>query len=157
MTTNKADIIEIALDKASLSGSLFNPDPRTTEVAAKLLELMMPALEADGIRIGWIKDEDPMSPTIDSDAGIPDWSMHAISSMLANNLCQALKIARPDLESMAASLKRQLYPTELIQRECNTMMPTGQGNRLSANAPMYEYCDDPLTVEQNGNLDDLTV
>jgi len=155
MTTNKADIIELALDKASLAGSLFNPDPRTTEVAAKLLELMMPALEADGIRIGWIKDIDPMRPTIDSDAGIPDWTMHAISSMLANNICQALMISRPDLESMSASLKRQLYPTELIQRDCNTMMPVGQGNRSSSRAPIYQGSQEHIDVEQDGRIEDF--
>ena len=157
-TTNKADIIELALQKAALKGSLFNVDPTTEKLAGRVFENMMPALESKGIYLGWIKDEDPMLPTIDNESGLPDWSIDAISGLLANKLYMYVSaVQRPDLAAESKYLERSLYSKKITPRQNNPYMPVGAGNKSGAYSPCYQPTDTPITVENDGNLGNLTV
>ena len=155
-TTNKADIVEQALFKATMIGSLFVADPLTQTRAGPSLEMMMTSLENDGIYLGWNKDLHPMTPDIDAESGLPDWSIDAITSLLANRMFQSVSgLSRPDLVADSVSLKRQLYPTELIQRDENTMMPVGQGNRSGSHSPLYQGSEEKISIENDGYLEDF--
>lgn len=158
LTTNKADIIELAMQKASLKGSLFNVDPTTSELAGRVFEVMMPTLESKGIYLGWIKDKDPMSPTIDNESGLPDWSIDAVSGLLANKLYMYVSaVQRPDLAAESKLLERSLYSKELTPMQNDPYMPRGAGNRIGAYSPAFQSGNKPITVENDGNLDDLTL
>jgi hypothetical protein len=159
-TTNKADIIELALQKAAFKGAVMNPDSTTELLAGRVFEAMMPALENKGIYLGWIKDEDSMSPTIDSESGLPDWSVDAISSLLANKLCTYIPM--PDNRSIgiaaeSKALERSLYSKKVTPRQNNPYMPVGAGNKSGAYSPCFQSTETPVTVENDGNLGDLTV
>ena len=96
----------------------------------------MPALESKGIYLGWIKDENPMSPTIDNESGLPDWSVDAISGLLANKLYMYVSaVQRPDLAAESKSLERSLYSKKITPRQNNPYMPVGAGNKSGAYSP----------------------
>lgn len=154
MTTNKADIVEQAMYKASILGALFQDDPLTTTRASVLLEMTMTALENDGILLGWKMDEYPMDPDGDAESGLPDWSIDAVTSLLATKLYSSVMGGtRPDLLSMASASVRSLYPTELIQRESNPYMPLGAGNNSGKYTPQFQPVDKNISVGNDGNLD----
>lgn len=160
MTTNKADIIGFATKLASMQGSLFNADPFTDELAGVLLENRMLALENDGILLGWIKDEDPMNPTIDNESGIPDWAVMGVAKILASDLYSAVMGAdHPNLAAQAGIAKSSLFSVEVPPIQNNPYMPIGAGQR---NPFFYDYFtfqepSEPITKENDGNLGDLTV
>ncbi len=160
MTPNKADIIGFAIKLATMQGSLFNSDPFTEELAGVLLENRMLALENDGILLGWIKDEDPLNPTIDNESGVPDWSVLGIAKILASDLYLSVMGAEhPSLASQAFIAKSSLYSIELIQTQNNPYMPVGAGQR---NPYVFDYFQfqepsESINKENDGNLGDLTV
>lgn len=157
-TVNKADIVKQALYKASLIGAMISSDPLTETRALALLEMMMPALENDGIYLGYKIDEFPLEADMDAESGIPDWSVDGITYLLAARVyASVMNGMRPDIEASAATAKAALYPTELIQRENDTNMPVGAGNRRGYYSPYFQHADEPITVPNDGNLDDITL
>jgi hypothetical protein len=156
-TSNKSDIVEQAMFKATMIGSLIQADTLTTKRAGVMLEMMMPSLEAKGIRVGWMSDENRFNPQVDAESGLPDWTIDSITSMLANKLYMSVSgQPRADLMAQSHSLESLLYPTDLIQRERNEYQPMGSGASPGAMSPQYQTKEDRITIEQDGVLEDLS-
>ncbi len=91
----KGDIIESAMRRAQLSGSLFNPDMFTLQSAGSILEEWALSVSALGCPLGWLKSEDGFNPSGDEDSGISDWMMKGVSCSLAIELCEAVGVPVP--------------------------------------------------------------
>lgn len=154
----KSSIVERALKLSGIQGVATPASSTMQDEAGILLEMNIPVLESEGIRLGYIKAEDPMYPDLGAPSGIPDWALMPLSAIVADLIYkQVMNEASITLQAQANSLKKTLYPIETSSRRRNPLTPAGAGNNSGYGHPQYLPVDEPITVENDGNLGDLTL
>ncbi|MCP3679380.1 MAG: hypothetical protein GY782_03580 [Gammaproteobacteria bacterium] len=154
----KGDLVRGALEELMIVGAITSATPEDTSLALRRLDPMMSGWSDAGIHIGYKLAEsfDDLDPNDDS--GLTLTSYEAVIKNLACTLCPAYgKMAPPDLKSGAKSAKDNLYDVELIPMQSNPYMPMGSGNSYYGKRAAFQQPDEPITVERDGNLNDLTI
>lgn len=155
----KGQLVDVALKHLALDGTLLNPSGKDREDFLQYLEMMASSWTNKGLQIGYKLSEFGIDPDATEDSGIAIDDASAISLNLASYGASSRgMIVLPNLKSEAYQAYIGLFSPELIQRESNSMLPTGSGNTYGN----YWYggfqgIDEPITVENDGNLDDLTI
>ena len=134
----KGDILESALKRASLSGSLFIADPFTGETGLMLLEEMALSLQAQNCPLGWEKSPEwpEVSPSAGDDSGIKDFMMKGLSSSLAIEMLTSMNIQpNPYLLKCEEEGMRAIWrQAEVVQpKSFNLPLGSAQGRRIFDN------------------------
>jgi hypothetical protein len=134
----KGDILESALKRASLSGSLFNPDTVTQELGLMLLEETALSLQAQNCPLGWKKSEywPEVNPSAGDDSGIKDFMMKGLSSKLAVELLASIGMQpNPYLIQCEEDGMRAIWrQVEVVQpKSFNLPLGSAQGRRIFDN------------------------
>lgn len=157
-TPLKGDIVETALKLSGISGQSTPADADTIESAMNLLEMTMLTLESEGVRLGYVASVNPLENDPLEPSGIPDHALFPISAMVADAITvQIYGTINPALRNQADRLKKTLYSLESPTKRNHPFMPAGAGYNAGRHQPQYLPVDDPITVERDGNLDDLTL
>ena len=155
----KGQIVDAALKHLALSGSLINPSPNDRGDFLSFLEKMVASFNNQGIHVGYRLSPYGIDPDASEDSGITIDNVSAIDLNLAVYGAASKGImVPPTLASEAHQAKQGLYSVELIQMESNSMLPTGAGNEyIGLPYSDYQSVEDNLTVEKDGQIDDLTI
>ncbi len=100
-----------------------------------------------------------IEPDASEESGIAIDDASAIATNLAVYGANAKGLLTPPaLRAEAYQAYLGLFSAELIQRESNSMLPTGSGNTLEGDyLSDFQEVDENMTVENDGNLDVLTL
>lgn len=152
----KGDILNAAYKRASLSGSLFNPDPTTTELGLMLLEDLALSLSAQNCPLGWIKSEDypAVMPSTSDDSGIKDYALKGLSSKLAIELLASIGM-QPNQYLLKCEEEgmRTIWRQVAVVQPVSYNLPLGsaQGRRMFSNDTLGRR----LLSDQESYLGDL--
>lgn len=155
----KGQLVNVALKHLAISGSLINPSPEDEADFLTFLEMMVSSWTNKGIQIGYKLSEWGVDPDASEDSGIAIDDSAAVSLNLATYGASAKgMLIAPSLKGDAYAAYLGLFSPELIQRESNSMLPTGSGNTCEGNYYSdFQPIDESITVENDGNLGDLTI
>lgn len=149
----KGQLTQLALKHLSLSGVLINPSGQDEEDFLQFLEMMVASWLNDGLLIGYKLSDFGIDPDATEESGISINNSSAVALCLACYGANAKGlIVPPRLSNEAYNAKTKLYSSELIQRQGNSMFPAGSGNYDQ----LYQSYDEPITIENDGTLGDLT-
>lgn len=155
----KGQIVNVALKHLAVSGSLLNPSPEDEGDFLTFLEMMVASWTNKGIQIGYKLSDWGIDPDASEESGIAIDDAAAVSLNLATYgaSSRGLLIA-PSLKSEAYQAYLGLFSSELIQRESVSILPTGSGNTWGeAWCNDFQPIDESVTVENDGNLGNLTI
>jgi hypothetical protein len=153
----KGVIVQTAMDMLGMNGALSSATPDTNERFLRFLEMMVASWTNKGLSIGYKLDPDPMYIDASNDSGIVIDDLSAVAANLAVFGANALgTLAPPGVKSIAEDGYAALFAANPIPRQSNPYMPLGTGSAIWALSPTYESGEEALTVENNGNLDELT-
>lgn len=155
----KGQIVNVALKHLAIAGSMLNPSPEDEGDFLTFLEMMVASWTNKGIQIGYKLSEWGIDPDASEDSGIAVDDASALATNLAVYGANTKGLLTPPaLRSEAYQAYLGLFSAELIQRESNSMLPTGSGNTYEGNyLSDFQPIDDNMTVENDGNLDTLTL
>lgn len=148
----KGDIVRQAFQHLRISGLTNKARNEDTQLALQTLESMLLAWTNKGLNLSWNKSPDFVDPDPQEDSGISDADYEAIYVNLAVKLAPAFGKPTTQLDSFARELYAGLFSTELPTQQNNTYMPLGSGNRRGACAPVYQQANEPIDVENDGNI-----
>jgi hypothetical protein len=157
MAITKGDIVRQAYINLRISGLTSSATPEDTELGLQTLESMMLSWTNKGLNLGYAKSSDLTDPDPQDDSGLSDATYEAAYVNLACKLAPAFGKLPNELNRYARELYTGLFSVELPQSQNNPYMPLGGGDRFDAYSPTYQAQEDPITVENDGNLGDLTV
>lgn len=155
----KGQLVDVALKHLAMSGSLINPSPSDRTDFLTFLEMMVTSWTSRGIHIGYKISEFGIDPDATEDSGvrIDDATAVAMNLAIYGSSSRGL-IVDPQLSGNAHNAYLNLFPVELIQRENNTDLYMGSGDSYDGyRFSEYQMENDNLTVENNGQIDDLTI
>ena len=155
----KGQLVDQALKYLAMSGSLIQPSPSDKTDFLTFLEMMVASWTNAGLSIGYNLSEFGIDPDATEDSGIRIDDAAAVAMNLAiHGASSRGLIVNPQLASGASIAYSNLFPVELIQRENNTNLYMGSGDSYDGyRFSEYQAEDDNLTVENNGQVDDLTI
>ena len=155
----KGQLVNVALKHLAISGSLINPSPEDEADFLTFLEMMVASWTNKGIQIGYKLSDWGIDPDASEDSGIAIDNAAAVSLNLATYGASAKgMLIAPSLKGDAYAAYLGLFSPELLQRESNSMLPTGSGNTWEGNYYSdFQPIDESITVENDGNLGDLTI
>lgn len=154
----KGEIVKTALDMLAENGTLTSASPDTNSKFLYFLEMMVSSWTNKGLSIGFKQSEDMMRPDATDESGIVIDDLLAVASNLAVFGCSSIgRIAPPALKSIAHDAYTALFVANPIQRVSNPYMPNGTGCSNGAWTPAYQSSEEYLDVENNGQLNDLTL
>ncbi len=158
-TITKGQLVNVALKHLAVSGSLINASTEDEYDFLVFLEMMVASWTNKGIQIGYNLSEFGIDPDASEESGIAVDDASAIALNLATYGASSKGLlVTPNLKGEAYTAYCGLFSAELIQRESNSMMPTGSGNTYEGNYMSdYQPVDDNMTVENDGQLGDLTI
>ncbi|MAK38216.1 MAG: hypothetical protein CMC15_18805 [Flavobacteriaceae bacterium] len=137
---------------AGVNGFGASSTPDMENRISRYLELMITSWTNRGLSIGFKTAEDPLSVDLSEDSGIKIDDLLGVASNLAVFAMQTMgQSVSPPLLKTASDSYNALFSAEIPQVVSNCTLPAGGG--LGGE---YQPYIDPLTVENNGNLDDLT-
>ena len=148
----KGDIVNQAFEYLRISGLTNEAAPRDTQLALRSLDSIMLAWTNKGLNLSWNKSDDFTDPDPQEDSGISDADYEAIYVNLAVKLAPAFGKPPTQLDSFARELYAGLFSTELPTQQNNTYMPLGSGNRHGVCAPVFHQANEPIDVENDGNI-----
>lgn len=148
----KGDIVNQAFEYLRISGLTNEAAPRDTQLALRSLDSIMLAWTNKGLNLSWNKSDDFTDPDPQEDSGISDADYEAIYVNLAVKLAPAFGKPPTQLDSFARELYAGLFSTELPTQQNNTYMPLGSGNRHGVCAPVFQQANEPIDVENDGNI-----
>lgn len=148
----KGDIVRQAYIELRISGLTNRATPEDTQIALRKLDSMMLAWTNKGLNLSWNKSDDFTDPDPQEDSGISDADYEAIYVNLAVKLAPAFGKPPTQLDSFARELYAGLFSTELPTQQNNEYMPLGSGNRRGAYTPVYQEGNEPIDVENDGNI-----
>ena len=148
----KGDIAAQAFQHLRISGLTNEATPRDTQLALQTLESMLLAWTNKGLNLSWNKSDDFTNPEPQEDSGISDADYEAIYVNLAVKLAPAFGKPPTQLDSFARELYSGLFSTVLPTQQNNQYMPLGSGSRHGAYAPAYQEGNEPIDVENDGNI-----
>ena len=155
----KGQLVNVALKHLSIAGSMLNPSPEDEGDFLTLLEMMVASWTNKGIQIAYKLSEWGIEPDASEESGIAidDASAIALNLAVYGAASKGL-LTPPALRSEAHQAYLGLFSTELIQRESNSMLPVGSGNNREGNwLTDFQPTEESITVENDGNLDELTL
>lgn len=155
-TITRNNIVTMAFEYLEISGLTSNPLPRDNALALRSLEAMMISWNNLSLYLGWQAASDITSPDGQDDTGLSDTAYEAVYINLAVRLAAPFGKVPTQIKELASELKSALYSVELPQYEANPYMPVGSGNRIDSHSSDFQYSEEYLTVENNGDLDGLT-
>jgi len=155
----KGQLVDVALKHLALSGALLNQSPRDTTDFLSFLEMMVTSWTNKGVNIGYKLSEFGIEPDATDDSGVmPDDASAVALNLAVYGAASRGLLTQPSLRASAYEAYLGLFSAELIQRESNSMLPTGSGNQVEGSwLSDYQPIDDNMSVENNGQLDDLTL
>lgn len=158
-TITKGQLVNVALKHLAVSGSLINPSTEDEYDFLVFLEMMVASWTNKGIQIGYKLSEFGIDPDASEESGIAVDDAAAIALNLATYGASSKGLlVSPNLKGDAYTAYCGLFSAELIQRESNSMLPTGSGNTYEGNYMSdYQPVDDNMTVENDGQIGDLTI
>lgn len=158
-TITKGQLVNVALKHLAISGSLINPSPEDEADFLTFLEMMVSSWTNKGIQIGYKLSDWGIDPDASEESGIAIDDAAAVSLNLATYGASAKgMLIAPSLKGDAYQAYLGLFSPELIQRESNSMLPTGSGNTWEGQYYSdFQPIDDNLTVENDGTVGDLTI
>ena len=154
----KGELSQLAFDALAMSGALLSVSGDDEEKMLRHIETLALSLGDDGILLGWKKSENGINPDATEESGVSDAQARNLSIYAAFLAAKMFGIPpSQDLAIDANKAYSQLFPVELINRENNANMPVGAGGNRGWRYNRYQSPDEPITVESDGNLDDLTI
>ncbi|CAH9011603.1 tail accessory factor [Vibrio phage 199E37-1] len=158
-TITKGQLVNVALKHLAVSGSLINASTEDEYDFLVFLEMMVASWTNKGIQIGYKLSEFGIDPDASEESGIAVDDAAAIALNLATYGASSKGLlVSPNLKGEAYTAYCGLFSAELIQRESNSMLPTGSGNNpYNYWASDFQPIDESITVENDGNLGDLTI
>lgn len=151
----KRDIIDQAYIEMQINSLSSSPTSEEMSIALRKLESMMLAWTNKGLNLGYIKAErfsNPELEELDEDSGISDADYEAVYINLAVKLAPTYGQVPSQLNSFANELYQGLFITELPTQRNNEYMPLGNGDRMGRRTPVYQVGDEPISVENDGNI-----
>ena len=156
-TSTKGEIVMLAFDMAGVNGFGASSTPDMENRISRYLELMITSWTNKGLSIGFKTAEDPLSVDLSEDSGIKIDDLLGVASNLAVFAMQMMgQSVSPILLQTASDSYSALFSKTPIRRASNPYMPIGTGCYDGYGYSGYQASDVPLSVENNGNLDDLT-
>ena len=158
-TITKGQLVNVALKHLAVSGSLINASTEDEYDFLVFLEMMVASWTNKGIQIGYKLSEFGIDPDATEESGIAVDDAAAISLNLATYGASSKGLlVSPNLKGEAYTAYCGLFSAELIQRESNSMLPTGSGNTYEGSYMSdYQPVDDNMTVENDGQIGELTI
>lgn len=155
----KGQLVDVALKHLTLSGALINPSPRDKSDFLTFLEMMVASMTNEGIQIGYKLSEFGLEPDASEDSGLSIDNSSAIALNLAvYGAASKGMVLLPSLMNSASHAKRGLFSVEPVPMESNSMLPAGAGNNyIGTETSDYQSVQDNLTVEKDGQIDELTL
>lgn len=155
----KGQLVNVALKHLAMSGSLIKPSTQDEYDFLVFLEMMVASWTNKGIQIGYKLSEFGIDPDATEESGIAVDDAAAVALNLATYGASSKGLmVLPNLKGEAYTAYCGLFSAELIQRESNSMLPTGSGNTWEGNYYSdFQPVDDNLTVESDGTVGDLTL
>lgn len=151
----KGQLVNQALKLLAVSGSLIKPSTEDEYDFLTFLEMMVSSWTNSGIQIGYKLSPNGIDADGSEDSGI------AIDNASAVSLCLAVYAASSKglpvsqvLKGEASKAKRGLYSKEIPQIEPNTDLYMGSGR---SQARPFQNAEEQISVENNGQLGDLTI
>lgn len=148
----KGDIVRQAFQHLRISGLTNKARNEDTQLALQTLESMLLAWTNKGLNLSWNKSPDFVDPDPQEDSGISDADYEAIYVNLAVKLAPAFGKPPTQLDSFARELYAGLFSTVLPTQQNNEYMPLGSGSRRGAYTPVYQEANEPIDVENDGNI-----
>lgn len=148
----KGDIVRQAFQHLRISGLTNKATPEDTQLALQTLESMLLAWTNKGLNLSWNKSDNFVDPDPQEDSGISDADYEAIYVNLAVKLAVPFGKPPTQLDSFARELYAGLFSTELHTQQNNAYMPLGSGNRRGTCAPVFQQPNEPIDVENDGNI-----
>lgn len=150
----KGQLVNVALKHLAISGSLLNPSPEDESDFLTFLEMMVASWTNKGLQIGYKLSAWGIDPDASEESGIAIDDAAALSLNLATYGASSKGLlVTPSLKSEAYAAYNGLFSPELLQRESNSMLPTGSGNTWEGNYYSdFQPIDESVTVENDGNL-----
>ncbi len=155
----KGQLVQVALKHLSISGTLINPSGQDQEDFLQFLEMMVSSWRNDGILIGYRLSDFGIDADATEDSGVQIENSSAVALCLAcyGATAKGLMISSR-LSGDAYQAKVKLHPSEIIERQPNSMLPTGAGNNpYGYRGTTYQAAEVPITIEDDGNLGDLII
>lgn len=155
----KGQLVNVALKHLAMSGSLINASTQDEYDFLVFLEMMVASWTNKGIQIGYKLSEFGIDPDATEESGIAIDDASAVALNLAVYAANSKGLMLlPNLKGEAYTAYCGLFSAELIQRESNSMLPTGSGNTYEGNYMSdFQPIDDNLTVGSDGTVGDLTI
>lgn len=161
-TITKGDLVSQMFSVLRISGITRAASPEDMMDALTVLERVCLSLENRGLFLGFNKAANLFEPCPDDESGLADKNVHAIVLMLAKNVAPLFGKQLPfEVLSELDMAEAALFPSIPPIRVQNPYQPAGQGNRRYCYSDRwysrYMPDDDRLTVENNGQLENLFV
>jgi hypothetical protein len=154
----KSYFVEMAYGALGYANYEFDVGPEQQQFAAKLLDAMMGAWDAKGVRVGWPIPSTVGGTSLDTETNCPDTAHEAIYTNLAIRIAATIgKTVSPETKTTAKSAYDQLMslcamPGLMVFP--NTL-PAGAGNKpwRNANNPFIQRPAEPLLSGPDGEIE----
>lgn len=154
----KGELSQLAFDALAMQGALLSLSMSDEDKMLRLIETLALSLGDDGILIGWKKSENGINPDATEESGISDAQARNFSVYAAYRAAKMFGVMpSQELAMDANKAYSMLFPVELINCENNANMPVGAGGSRGWRYNRYQAENEPITIENDGNLDDLTI
>jgi hypothetical protein len=155
MSWTKRQFVEAAFEEIGLAANTFDLTPGQIESAANLLDVMVSAWNAGGIRISYPVPSDPKNNDLDADKCAPDSANAAIIKNLAVQLAPRYgKTVSPDTK-MAAKIALDALRTQMVKiptMHLGNCIPLGSGNK---GRTFIDDVSESIETGNDGILDEL--
>lgn len=153
----KGEIVNQAFQMLMISGVTAGASNEDISLALRSLESMVLSWERSGVYIGYIKSTSFDDIDHADDSGIADTDYFAVYTNLAVRLAPAFgKNPPPQLTKDAKKSYSDLFSEILIPVISQPNMPLGAGDRRYGRCK-FQGSQDYLEVQQDGNIDDVTI
>lgn len=156
MSWTKRQAIEHASTRIGRAPYTFDMSADEYQDALNELDTMMATWNGNGIQLGYLMPSNQSQSDLDSDMGVPDWAIEAITTNLALRLGDSIgkqPSASLRLDARAAYrvvLNKVSKPAEMQYPQ---QLPRGAGNKTALNdRPFMNAPADPIEDGSNGPI-----
>lgn len=161
-TLTKGEVVNQTYILMRISGLTVDPTPEDMTIALTALERMILSYENNGLFLSYNKSIEYPNPDPAEESGLSDANIHAVVLLLFKNIAPAFgKIFPLEMREEADTAYRSLFNTIPPVMKQNPLQPSGQGSypycSSSAFKPNYMPVTEDLTVNSDGQVDDITI
>jgi len=153
----KGELSQLAFDALAMSGALLSTSGDDDTKMLRHIETLALSLAVDGILLGWKVSPNGINPDATEESGIPDDQARNFAIYAAHRGAKMFGLMGMELAADANKAYSAMMPIELINRENNANMPIGAGGSRGYRYCRYQATEEPITVENDGNLGDITI